>query len=111
MRAGDGAGWLTAATSRCKHHGRLEQRQCWVITDPRELDYVGPHRKWTNLSAAARVSYRRDAAASSPADIRYYICSYPADTATLLAATKSRCSIENGLHWVLDVALTRIAAD
>ena len=38
-------------------------------------------------------------------------CSYPADTATLLAATKSRCSIENGLHWVLDVALTRIAAD
>ena len=47
----------------------------------------------------------------SPADIRYYICSYPADAATLLAATKSRCSIENGLHWVLDVALTRIAAD
>ena len=29
-----------------KGHGRLETRECWVITDPAELAYVDPHRRW-----------------------------------------------------------------
>ena len=87
-----------------KDHGRLERRQCWVITDPEELAYVDPHRQWASLGAVAQVSYRRDAAAGAPTDTRYYICSYPADAARLLAATISHWSIENSLYWVLDVA-------
>ena len=47
---------------------------------------------------------RRDAATDAPTDTHYYICSYPADAATLLVSTRSRWSIENSLHWVLDVA-------
>ena len=39
-----------------------------------------------------------------PEDTRYYICSSPADAATLLAAARSHWSIENSLHWVLDMA-------
>ena len=50
------------------------------------------------------VSYRRDATTDAPTDTRYYICSYPADAATLLASARSHWSIENSLHWVLDVA-------
>ena len=49
-------------------------------------------------------SYRRDDATNAPTDTRYYICSYPADAATLLASARSHWSIENSLHWVLDVA-------
>ena len=51
-----------------------------------------------------RVSYQRNAASGSPADTRYYICSYPVDAATLLGAARRHWSIENSLHWVLDMA-------
>ena len=87
-----------------KGHGRLERRQCWAITDPEELAYVDPQRQWASLGTVARVSYRRDAATDAPTDTRYYICSYPADAATLLASARSHWSIENSLHWVLDMA-------
>ena len=29
-------------------HGRLETRQCWVITDPDRLDYLQNRQQWTN---------------------------------------------------------------
>ena len=87
-----------------KDHGRLERRQCWAITDPEELARVHPQRQWASLGAVARVSYRRDAATDAPTDTRYYICSYPADAATLLASARSHWSIENSRHWVLDGA-------
>ena len=86
-----------------KNHGRLERRQCRVITDPEELVYVDPQRQWDSMGAVAQFSYRRDAAASSPTNTRDYFCSYPADAARLLAATKSHWGIENSLHWVLYV--------
>ena len=102
------AGWNGVAYSHHeqvgKDHGRLERRQCWVITDPEELAYVDPQLQWASLGAVARVSYRRDAATDVPTDTRYYICSYPADAATLLASARSHWSIENSPHWVLDVA-------
>lgn len=87
-----------------KDHGRLERRECWVITDPEELAYVDPQQQWASLGAVGRVSYQRNAASGSPADTRYYICSYPADAATLLGAARRHWSIENSLHWVLDMA-------
>ena len=101
-------GWDGVAHSRHeqvgKDHGRLERRQCRVITDPEELAYVDPHRQWASLGAVAQVSYRRDSGANSSTDTRYYISSYPADASRLLAATRSHWCIENSLHWVLDVA-------
>ena len=42
-----------------KGHGRLETRECWVITDPAELAYVDPHRRWPGLKGVAKVCYRR----------------------------------------------------
>ena len=102
------AGWDGAAYSHHqqveKDHGRLERRECRVITDPEELTYVDPQQQWASLGAVAQVSYQRAAGAGSPTDTRYYICSYPADPATLLGAARSHWSIENSLHWVLDVA-------
>ena len=71
---------------------------------PEELAYVDPQQQWAGLGAVGRVSYQRNAASGSPADTRYYICSYPADAATLLGAARRHWSIENSLHWVLDMA-------
>ena len=85
-------------------HGQLECSQCRAITDPEELAYVDSQRQWVGLGAVARVCHRRSAAADGPTDTCYYICSYPVDAATLVASNRRHLSIENRLHWVLDVA-------
>ena len=103
-----------------KGHGRLETRECWVITDPAELAYVDPHRRWLGLKSVAKVCYRRgvhpqappqalrealrDAPREAPTETRYYICSYQPAAASLLQASRQHWGIENSLHWVLDMA-------
>ena len=95
-----------------KGHGRLETRECWVITDPAELAYVDPHRRWPGLKGVAKVCYRRgvhpqapqQAPQDPPSEVRYYICSYPPNAASLLQASRQHWCIENSLHWVLDMA-------
>ncbi len=99
-----------------KGHGRLETRECWVITDPAELAYVDPHRRWPGLKSVAKVCYRRgvhpqapqqaprQAPQDPPSEVRYYICSYPPNAASLLQASRQHWGIENSLHWVLDMA-------
>ena len=37
-------------------------------------------------------------------ETRYFISSLPPDVKSLLAATRAHWSIENSVHWVLDVA-------
>ena len=99
-----------------KGHGRLETRECWVITDPAELAYVDPHRRWLGLKSVAKVCYRRgvhpqapqqappQAPRKAPTETRYYICSYQPAAASLLQASRQHWGIENSLHWVLDMA-------
>ena len=99
-----------------KGHGRLETRECWVITDPAELAYLDPHRRWPGLKGVAKVCYRRgvhpqaprqaprQAPQDPPSEVRYYICSYPPNAASLLQASRQHWGIENSLHWVLDMA-------
>ena len=87
-----------------KGHGRLERRQCWVVTDEEELSYVDPAKRWAGLGSVAKVIYERGLDSGTPADIRYYICSYPTEASQLLKASRAHWGIENSLHWVLDMA-------
>ena len=87
-----------------KGHDRRERRQCWVITDEEELSYVNPAKQWAGLGSAAKVIYERGLDSGTPADIRYYICSYPAEASRLLKASRAHWGIENSLRWVLDMA-------
>ena len=45
----------------------------------------------------------RETAAGAISQPRYYISSLPAPAGQLLAAVRSHWSIENSLHWTLDV--------
>ena len=87
-----------------KGHGRLERRECRMITDPEELSYVDPGGHWAGLGSVAKVSYQRYLGSGPPEEPRYYICSHPAAAAALLKATREHWGIENSLHWVLDMA-------
>ena len=58
-----------------KNHGRLETRQCWVITDPDCLDYIQTRQQWAKLNAVVKVTAQREMATGTTVQSRYYISS------------------------------------
>ena len=86
-----------------KGHGRVERRECWVINDPAFLDYVDPQGLWPQLKAVVKVAGHRQTAEGGTSQLRYYITSLAGSAEQLLAAVRSHWSIENSLHWTLDV--------
>ena len=91
------------ATTLNKGHGCLERRECRVISDPDCLDYLSNGREWPNLRSVVRVTGRRETTAVATVHPRYYISSLEAPAGRLLEAVRSHWSIENSLHWSLDV--------
>ena len=62
-----------------------------------------PHGQWPQMKAAIKVVGHRETAEGSASQPRYYISSRAAPAGQLLAAVRSHWSIENSLHWTLDV--------
>ena len=90
-----------------KGHGRIEIRECWTISDPECLATVGEPGAWQELHTVIRVRAERRIGSEVSQETRYYLSSLPADTPhlarTALEAVRRHWSIENELHWVLDV--------
>lgn len=87
-------------------HGRDEYRQLWVVTDPDYRDYLRQNKKWKNLHSLIKlvtVRYRSDTD-KMETSTRYFISSWQASAKDFLQAIRDHWQIENGLHWVLDVA-------
>ena len=87
-----------------KGHGRIEIRQCWVISDPQDLSYISVLSEWKSLSCVALVRGERRIGDSVSVENRYYISSLKGDARQLLSAIRGHWGIENSLHWVLDIA-------
>ena len=87
-----------------KDHGRIETRRCWVISAPDFLDYMDPDHSWSQLQSLVMVEAKRQLPDRTSLETRYFISSLPPDAKLLLAATRAHWSIENSVHWVLDVA-------
>lgn len=87
-----------------KGHGRIEIRQCWVITDPDFIAYLNPKRKWSRLSAVIMIQAERRIGNKVSHEIRYYISSLTAEAKRFNQIIRFHWGIENTLHWVLDVA-------
>jgi predicted transposase YbfD/YdcC len=87
-----------------KGHGRIEIRQCWTITDPTFLAYVPDLDKWRDLNTLIMVQSERREASETTHKTRYYISSLGKDAKRALHAVRRHWSIENELHWVLDIA-------
>ena len=82
-------------------HGRIEQRPCWSLGQVEEL--LGADR-WAHLSSIAKVESVRQCEGETSREVRYYISSLAPDAQRLAEAIRTHWSIENALHWVLDVA-------
>jgi predicted transposase YbfD/YdcC len=87
-----------------KDHGRMEIRQGWVISDPLYRRALHDHHKWPQLQSLVQVQAERRLPDKTTRDTRYYITSLAPDAQQILDATRSHWGIENGLHWVLDLA-------
>ena len=87
-----------------KGHGRIETRRCWAMSEPDYLDYINDGGRWKNLTSVAMVESERRVDGETTIESRFYISSLPCDAKRLLAATRGHWSIENSLHWVLDIS-------
>ena len=84
-------------------HGRSETRETFVAPATRAMAASGA---WPGLATAVLVIRRSvdRATGKSSDEARYFISSLPAKVKRLAGAVRQHWGIENGLHWVLDVA-------
>ena len=89
------------ATVTNKGHGRLEQRTIWATGD---VSWFAERKQWANLRSLIRVECRRTIGGETSSEYHYYITSLPADKPkTLLKYIRGHWSVENKLHWSLDI--------
>ena len=86
-----------------KGHGRIETRRCWVIAEADYLEYLRDLR-WPGLRTIAKVESVRRVGDKETTKTRYFISTLGCDAKGMLRAVRAHWSIENSLHWVLDVA-------
>jgi len=88
-------------------HGREELRECWVLKAPTFLHEVS---SWRDLHSIVRVRSQRTLNGKTTEQTRYFVTSLPLDAERALRAARYHWGIENGLHWVLDVAFAEDAS-
>lgn len=83
-------------------HGRIEKRICRIITD---TDWVCNNEEWPGLTTLIEITSERTIKATGIAETqtRHYISSVRADAKKFNEAIRLHWSIENKLHWILDV--------
>lgn len=87
-----------------KNHGRLEKRTCHVIADQQILMQLRDAPEWKGLQAVVKVHARRQKGDEVTEKERYFISSLASNARHLLKVVRTHWSIENELHWVLDIA-------
>jgi predicted transposase YbfD/YdcC len=84
-------------------HDRVEGRAAMVV-EARDIDFPG-------IAAVARVeSYRKVAGEPEPVLVRWFLLSTVLTAQRMLEVARTHWTIENQLHWVLDVAFDEDAA-
>jgi len=85
-------------------HDRQEFRQLWVVTEPDYLAYLRQATRWAKLTSLIKLVTVRITPTRTETSTRYFISSWQASAQAFLTAIRDHWQIENGLHWVLDIA-------
>jgi predicted transposase YbfD/YdcC len=83
-------------------HGRLVRRRVFVCPEAARLEAL---QAWPGLHTVLAIETIRSVNGSgrTEAEVRYFLSSCSEDPAVLVAAIRRHWTIENNLHWVLDV--------
>lgn len=87
-------------------HHRLETRQVWAVPVS-QLPPLHRQKQWLGFTTVVMVRSSRRLWNQTTTVVRFYISSLPADAPLHNQIIRSHWSIENGLHWVLDVTKER----
>ena len=95
------AGTVDAFETSERGHGRQERRRYWSAAVPE-----GTVRAllWPGLTSVGVVEATRTVAGASTVERRYFATSLAPDAEKLARAVRGHWGVENGLHWVLDMA-------
>jgi predicted transposase YbfD/YdcC len=89
--------WTTAE----KGHGRKEERRVQAVTAPESLR---GRDEWKDLRSICRVTRIYEERGEAKSEVRYFISSLAPKARELGRAVRGHWGVENGLHWVLDMA-------
>ncbi|QPC83141.1 ISAs1 family transposase [Phototrophicus methaneseepsis] len=92
------------AQSKNEGHDRQEFRQIWVVSEPEYQQYLRHGKLWASLKNLIKLVTVRVTANKTETTSRYFISSWQASAQDFMTAIREHWQIENGLHWVLDIA-------
>ena len=91
---------LHAVTNE-KRHGRTEKRECFICND---IDWLYGKEKWVGLNGIGMIISTIKTDESTSVQTQYFIYSCKDMSAKeIMKAKRAHWSIENSLHWVLDM--------
>ena len=83
-----------------KDHGRIETRRCYAFD---QLECLAEPELWKGLRSFAVLEAEREIGQTVQRETRLYISSLAPDAERLARTIRSHWSVENRLHWVMDV--------
>lgn len=81
-------------------HGRIETRRYWTTS----ADWLPDKALWKSLSTIVMVQRERSVEGKTSVEASYYVTSMKNNAEQIARAVRGHWGIENGLHWVLDIA-------
>ena len=84
-----------------KGHGRIEMRRCTVFD---QLECLHRPEQWPGLKSFAVIESQREINGNVTLERRLYISSLDPDAERIASAVRAHWSVENRLHWCMDVA-------
>lgn len=91
---------LLVAKQFDKDHGRIERREAYLCSD---VSFISNKAKWKNLSMIGMTRNFREINGNLSIQDKYYILDTKISAQEFLEITRKHWSIENNLHWILDV--------
>ena len=83
-------------------HHRREIRQVWAVPVS-EIENLYQSQSWAGLNTVVMVVRVRHLWNKTTREVQFYLSSLPCDAPSIGRAIRQHWSIENQLHWVLDV--------
>jgi len=81
-------------------HGRIETRRYWITG---EIDWFADRSLWEDLRSFGMVERIRDIDGEVTTETCFFLCSIPPKARLFAEAARGHWSVENSLHWILDV--------